>query len=134
MAINLDVRGNTAPLEAEVRAAVNRIRKIPVKLSIDDKGATQPLGNMRRGADEFSKSMEAANARIIAFGASMAIINGVGNAFKALVRDVIEVEKSLADIFFLAQATFRCDLLEMHLDSHKPSVGNDQRMHHKVGR
>lgn len=98
MAINLDVHGNTTPLEAEVRAAVNRIRKIPVKLSIDDKGATQPLGNMRRGADEFTKSMEAANARIIAFGASMAIINGVGNAFKALVRDVVEVEKSLADI------------------------------------
>ena len=98
MAINLDVHGNTTPLEAEVRAAVNRIRKIPVKLTIDDKGATQPLGNMRRGADEFTKSMEAANARIIAFGASMAIINGVGNAFKALVRDVVEVEKSLADI------------------------------------
>lgn len=98
MSINLNVNGNTAPLEAAVQAAVTRIRRTPIKITVDDKGATQPLGNMKRGADEFSKSMEAANARIIAFGASMAIINGVSDAFKAMVKNVIEVEKSLADI------------------------------------
>ena len=98
MAINLNVTGNTQPLEAAVQSAVNRIRKTPIKMSIDDKGVTQPLGNMKRGADEFSKSMEAANARIIAFGASMAIINGVADSFKAMVRNMVEVEKSLADI------------------------------------
>ena len=98
MAINLNVGGNTQPLEQAVQAAVNRIRRTPIKITVDDKGATQPLGNMKRGADEFSKSMEAANARIIAFGASMAIINGVGDAFKAMVRDLVQVEKALADI------------------------------------
>jgi TP901 family phage tail tape measure protein len=98
MAINVNVNGNTAPLEAAVQAAVNRIRKTPIKITVDDKGATQPLGNMRRSADEFSKSMEAANARIIAFGASMAIINGVADAFKGMVKNVVEVEKALADI------------------------------------
>jgi TP901 family phage tail tape measure protein len=98
MSINLNVSGNTQPLEAAVQAAVNRIRRNPIKITVDDKGATQPLGNMKRGADEFTKSMEAANARIIAFGASMAIINGVANAFKAVVKNVVEVEKSLADI------------------------------------
>lgn len=98
MAINLDVHGNTQPLEAAVQAAVNRIRRTPIKITVDDKGATQPLGNMKRGADEFTKSMEAANARIIAFGASMAIINGVADSFKAMVRNMVEVEKSLADI------------------------------------
>ena len=84
MAINVDVLGNTQPLEAAVQSAVNRIRRRPIKITVDDKGATQPLGNMRRSADEFSKSMEAANARIIAFGASMAIINGVADAFKGM--------------------------------------------------
>ena len=79
MAIDLDVHGNTKPLEAAVQAAVNRIRRKPIKITVDDKGATQPLGNMKRAADEFSKSMEAANARILAFGASMAIINGVAD-------------------------------------------------------
>ena len=98
MAINLDVHGNTQPLEAAVQAAVNRIRRTPIKVTVDDKGATQPLGNMKRGADEFSKSMEAANARIIAFGASMAIMNGVANSFKAVVANAVEVEKALADI------------------------------------
>ena len=98
MSINLNVTGNTQPLEAAVNAAINRIRKTPIKITVDDKGATQPLGNMKRGADEFSKSMEAANSRIIAFGASMAIINGVADGFKALVKNVVEVEKALADI------------------------------------
>lgn len=98
MAINLDVHGNTQPLEAAVQAAVNRIRRQPIKITVDDKGATQPLGNMKRGADEFTKSMEAANARILAFGASMAIINGVADAFKGMVRNMVEVEKALADI------------------------------------
>lgn len=98
MAINLDVHGNTQPLEAAVQSAVNRIRRQPIKIAVDDKGATQPLGNMKRAADEFSKSMEAANARIIAFGASMAIINGMADAFKGMVRNMVEVEKSLADI------------------------------------
>jgi TP901 family phage tail tape measure protein len=98
MAINLDVHGNTTPLEASVRAAVDRIRRKPIKITVDDKGATQPLGNMKRSADEFSKSMEAANARIIAFGASMAVLNGIGDAFKAMVRDVVQVEKALQDI------------------------------------
>ena len=98
MAIDLDVHGNTKPLEAAVQAAVNRIRRTPIKITIDDKGATQPLGNMKRGADEFTKSMEAANARILAFGASMAIINGVADAFKGMVRNMVEVEKAMADI------------------------------------
>tara|TARA_B100000035_G_scaffold46528_1_gene35293 strand:+ start:1730 stop:8362 length:6633 start_codon:yes stop_codon:yes gene_type:complete len=98
MAIDLDVHGNTKPLEAAVQAAINRIRRQPIKITVDDKGATQPLGNMKRAADEFSKSMEAANARILAFGASMAIINGVADAFKGMVRNLVQVEKSLADI------------------------------------
>lgn len=98
MAIDLDVHGNTQPLEAAVQAAVNRIRRTPIKITVDDRGATQPLGNMKRGADEFTKSMEAANARILAFGASMAIINGVADSFKAMVRNMVEVEKAMADI------------------------------------
>ena len=98
MSIDLDIRGNTKPLEASVQAAINRIRRQPIKITVDDKGATQPLGNMKRGADEFGKSMEAANARIIAFGASMAIINGVSDAFKGMVKNMIEVEKAMADI------------------------------------
>lgn len=42
--------------------------------------------------------MEAANARVFAFGASVGIINGVSKAFSSLVKNTIEVEKSLVEI------------------------------------
>ena len=49
-------------------------------------------------ANEFEKSMAAANARVIAFGASAGLIMAVQRALKETVRATIEVEKSLADI------------------------------------
>ena len=65
-------------------------------------GAVAPLGRMlgkiRADADEFTKSIEASNARVIAFGASVGVINGISNAFKELVRVTVSVEKSLTDI------------------------------------
>ena len=65
-------------------------------------GAGAPLGRMlgkiRADADEFTKSIEASNARVIAFGASVGVINGISNAFKELVRVTVSVEKSLTDI------------------------------------
>ena len=49
-------------------------------------------------ASEFEKSMAAANARVIAFGASAGLIIQVQRALKETVKATIEVEKSLADI------------------------------------
>ena len=49
-------------------------------------------------ADEFSKSLEASNARVIAFGASAGIIMNVERALKAMVKSAITVEKAMADI------------------------------------
>ncbi len=57
-----------------------------------------PLGRLSKTASEFDKSMEAAFARVTAFGASAAVIMTVTRAFQALVRSTIEVEKSLIDI------------------------------------
>ena len=99
MSIDIDVRGNTNPLIRDVDAAVKRInRSGGIKIRIDEKGVTQPLGNMRRSADEFTKSLEASNARVLAFGASVGIINAVSDAFKGLVTQTIKVEKNLTDI------------------------------------
>jgi len=58
----------------------------------------QPLGRITGQADEFTKSMEAANARVFAFGASVGVINGVSKAFQALVKNTIATEKALTDI------------------------------------
>lgn len=99
MSINIDVQGNTTPLERDVQAAVKRINRTGgIKIRIDEKGVTQPLGNMRRSADEFTKSLEASNARVLAFGASVGIINAVSDAFKGLVTSTMKVEKNLTDI------------------------------------
>ena len=58
-------------------------------------------------ANEFEKSMAAANARVIAFGASAGLIMAVQRALKETVRATVEVEKSLADINVVLNANSR---------------------------
>ena len=59
---------------------------------------SQPLGRLTGQADEFTKSLDAANARVLAFGASVGVVNAVSNAFKSLVSSTIEVEKAITAI------------------------------------
>jgi TP901 family phage tail tape measure protein len=59
---------------------------------------SQPLGRITGQADEFTKSMAAANARVLAFGASAGILAGVSKALSGIVTNTIKVEKSLANI------------------------------------
>jgi TP901 family phage tail tape measure protein len=59
---------------------------------------SQPLGRITGQADEFTKSMAAANARVLAFGASAGIMAGVAKALTGIVTTTIKVEKSLANI------------------------------------
>ena len=49
-------------------------------------------------ADEFSKSLEASNARVIAFGASAGLIMNVDRALRSMVKTTIQVEKAMADV------------------------------------
>ena len=58
----------------------------------------QPLGRITGQVSEFQKSMEAANARVVAFGASAGSIYFVKSAFDKLISSTIEVEKSIANI------------------------------------
>ena len=59
---------------------------------------SQPLGRITGKADQFTKSMEAANARVLAFGASVGVLSAVTKSFKDLVTTTIEVEKQLTAI------------------------------------
>ena len=103
--VSLPLRGqleNARQLERQVDKIAKRASK---NLKIDFTGSgknleslAQPLGRITGKADEFGKSMEAANARVIAFGASVGILSAVTKSFKALVSTTIEVEKSLAKI------------------------------------
>lgn len=60
--------------------------------------ASQPLGRITGQVSDFEKSMAAANARVLAFGASAGSIYLIHDAFKKMVSSTIEVEKALADI------------------------------------
>ena len=89
-------------LEASIEAAAKRAGKsLKINLGSSAKsieGLSQPLGRITGKADQFTKSMEAANARVLAFGASVGVLSAVQRGFADLVRTTVEVEKSLASI------------------------------------
>ena len=62
------------------------------------------LGRITGQASEFQKSLDASTARVFAFGATTAVLNGVNQAFKKLVSTTIEVEKRLIEINSIFQA------------------------------
>jgi len=76
----------------------------PVSLRIDTRGASQPLGRIKADLAEFDKSLDAASARVLAFGASVGIINGVRKAFSDLVKETVAVEDALANINVILSA------------------------------
>ena len=68
------------------------------KNPIISKNFTQPLGKITGAANEFTKSLEASNARVLAFGASAGAIFAVQKAMSELVKTTISVEQALTDI------------------------------------
>lgn len=99
-AITLDIAGNTRQLDRDIQKTVNRVYSINLKTKGD-----QPLGRITGKVNEFNKSLDASNARVIAFGASAGIIFGIERAFGALVQATIEVQKSLQDINVILNAS-----------------------------
>lgn len=57
-----------------------------------------PLGQINGDVIELNKSMSAATARVIAFGATTSVIYGLGSAFGALLRSTVLVEKRMLAI------------------------------------
>jgi len=78
--------------------------KIHIDLVLNTKGF-RPLGRINGQLGEFEKSLDASNARVLAFGASAGAILAVKKAFTATVKAAIEVEKSLQDINVILGAT-----------------------------
>jgi TP901 family phage tail tape measure protein len=92
-AINLDIGGDTRRLDRDIQRTVNKTYNINLKTKGD-----APLGRITGKVDEFNKSLDASNARVIAFGATTGVIFGVQKAFRDLVSTTIEVQKQLKDI------------------------------------
>lgn len=101
--VDLNVNTNAAKRSmeraaAEINKIVNNVSGKNVAFNVNGKSFTQPLGRITASANEFTKSLEASNARVIAFGASVGIINGITDSFKFLVAETVKFEKTLQDI------------------------------------
>jgi TP901 family phage tail tape measure protein len=92
-------------IERTARIVSSRLRSAVTIDGRQIEGVSRPLGKITGQADEFTKSLAASNARVIAFGASVAIINGVSDAFKSLLDTTIKVEKAFADINVVLNAS-----------------------------
>jgi hypothetical protein len=90
-------------MEEGFNRGARRIQRSPLKIGIDSRSFEQPLGRITGQLGEFQKSMDASVARVLAFGAAVGVINNIQQAFAALVRESMAVEKALADINVLLQ-------------------------------
>jgi len=68
-------------------------------------GGGLPLGRISGDVSEFSKSIDAAAARVTAFGGIAGSIYLVANAFKELVTSTLDVDKALREINVLLNLT-----------------------------
>lgn len=87
--------------EAQINGAFGRFNP---NLSKIDK-FNNAIGRITGNATEFQKSLDAATARVFAFGAAVGVINAVVQSFKNLVTTTIEVEKRLIEINSIFGAT-----------------------------
>ena len=109
---DVDLKVNTSQAKRSAERAVAEINKVvngiggkQVSFNVNSRSFTQPLGRINASANEFTKSLEASNARVIAFGASVGIINGISDAFKGLVVETVKFEKTLTDINVVLNAS-----------------------------
>lgn len=93
--ILLTIAGNTAELDKAINQVLSKPRSVK---GITANTFTEPLGRITGKSSEFQKSLEASNARVLAFGASAGAIFAVQKAFSVLVTSTIEVEKSINGI------------------------------------
>ena len=91
----ISIGADTRQLERDIQSALSKDFKLK---GLNEKAFTQPLGRITGAANEFQKSLDASNARVIAFGASAGLIYTVEKAFTDLIKSTIDVQKSLTDI------------------------------------
>ena len=101
--ISVDVSGNTAKLQQQINQVARK--PIVVDISAGGRGSAQPLGRLSGQITEIDKSLAAANARVIAFGAAAGTIFALENAVTALFKSFVNTEKKLTDINVLLNLT-----------------------------
>ncbi len=104
----MDLRLRLDKAEKDLARFVKKAERTQLNLKgIDHRKFTQPLGKITGSVTEFQKSLDASNARVIAFTASAGILMGVTRAFQEMARATVEVEKTLTDINVIMGASTR---------------------------
>ncbi len=104
----MELRLRLDKAERELARFVKKAERTQINLKgIDHRKFTQPLGKITGSVSEFQKSLEASNARVIAFTASAGVLFTVTKAFQEMARATINVEKNLQDINVIMGATSR---------------------------
>ena len=108
MSININANVNVSPqsikkLQTDLKKAVSAIGTsgaggATFSPKVNDRDFTRPLGRITGQVSEFRKSLDASNARVIAFAASAGVLYKVSQAFDFLLKSTISVEKQLKDI------------------------------------
>ena len=91
-------------MPTSLNASLN-VKLNAASLNASSKQIKQALGRITGQASEFQKSLDASTARVFAFGATTAVLNGVTQSFKKLVATTVEVQKRLVEINSIFQAT-----------------------------
>ena len=84
----------------------NQRRVVQLSARLDTRSilsAQKSLGQISNSASEFEKSMQAANARVLAFGSAVGVIEGMRRSFLALIKTTIDVENALVKISSISQ-------------------------------
>jgi hypothetical protein len=103
MAVQISVQASQTALAQSIAQGVAAFNaryasQNQLNLQINAGSFTQPLGRITGNLKEFESALAASNARVLAFGASTAVIGGVGKAFREIANVTIEVEKNITDI------------------------------------
>lgn len=89
----MEARFKLIPDVSQVRQAIEGLKR-----ELSSRNFAQPLGRISGDASEFKKSLEAATARVTAFGATAGAIYKVSEAIREGARATIEVDKQLVEL------------------------------------
>lgn len=98
VAAQIVVGADARPVETSIVEALKRAERHGINLKFNTRGFNRPLGSISADLKEFDKSLDASNARVLAFAASAGILYQVVGGFKAVIKSAVEVEKALTDI------------------------------------
>lgn len=91
-------QGSLSRAEKQITSALASIERLSSSGGTLTRSFSQPLGVISGQLSQFEKSLEASNARVIAFGASAGAIYQLSAALKSVISSTIEVEKELANL------------------------------------